>query len=53
MAPELGFSLDTVERVYVSSPLNKRFEDFLKLAKQIEELAERAIGEGDKPRKNE
>jgi hypothetical protein len=53
LAPELGFSLDSDKRAYDSRPLNKRFEDFIKLAEQLEELAARAIGDDEKALKIE
>jgi len=51
LSPEADLSLYTREDVSSDSALGKRFEDFLKLAKQLEELAARAALAGGEPSK--
>jgi hypothetical protein len=50
-SPEADLSFDTGEDISSPSALSKRFEDFMKLAKQLEELASRAAGAGGEPGK--
>ena len=45
-SPEADLSFDTGEDISNPSALSKRFEGFMKLAKQLEELASRAAGAG-------
>ena len=45
-SPEADLAFYTREDISSDSALGKRFEDFLKLAKQLEELASRAAGAG-------
>ena len=50
-SPEADLSFDTGEDISNPSALSKRFEGFMKLAKQLEELASRAAGAGGEPGK--
>jgi len=45
-SPEADLAFYTREDISSDSALGKRFEDFLKLAKQLEEIAARAAGAG-------
>jgi len=45
-SPEAELAFYTREDISSPSALSKRFEDFMKLAKQLEELASRAAGAG-------
>ena len=50
-SPEADLAFYTREDISSDSALGKRFEDFLKLAKQLEEIAARAAGAGGEPGK--